>query len=205
MADFKQEQITYTRIGINQFQIYSYNWLNFDIGKRMKLYMISIACITFTIFSCGDRNIRNNNCVPPVKYISTNDAIFISYQLIDQSQWRSFDALQVSKNGEWLLQIVRNGSQTIVDHAGDSIISEEHPKGTLLSLTGRAITRSPFGLSTAFHDDMTYLQGIIGKKTVWIPAFYLYILNDNGTQENITSNQKIGLESFRLDWECITR
>lgn len=171
----------------------------------MKHITISLLGILFFLSGCGDRHIHEKNCIPPVTYVSTENARFITYQLIDQSQWHSFDTLQVSKRNEWLLEIVGTGEQTIVDFAGNAVLVEEYPPNTVLSLTGESITRSPYGFATAFYSDMTYLKGKIDKKTIWIPTFYLSELNKDSVEENIASNKILGLETFKYDWKCINK
>ncbi len=171
----------------------------------MKLFKIGLVGILFLLSGCGDRHIHAKNCIPPVTYISTENARFITYQLIDQSQWHSFDTLRVSKKNEWLLEIIGTGEQTIVHFAGNAVLVEEYPPKTVLSLTGESITRSPYGFATAFYSDMAYLKGKIYNKTIWIPAFCLSKLNEDGLKENIVSNKKIGLETFKHDWECINK
>lgn len=172
----------------------------------MKANRIIVLLFILTISGCGgDRIIKNDNCIPSVEYVSTDHGVFISYQLVNHSDWRSFDALQVYKDDQWLLEIVRKGERNIKDIAGSSVTIEEHPNGTKLVLSGEAKTRSPWGLMAEFYSDMTYLKGNINGKTVWIPAFELSRLNKDGNTTNIESNKLIGLDKFVHNWECLKK
>lgn len=165
-------------------------------------YIISLILLV-CISGCGDFISQSKNCIPPVSYISTEKNSFISYKLVDQTLWMSYDSLRVSESGEWLLQVVEKNRPSIKESAHDAVEIEIHPPGTLLWLSGKAKTRTPYGLATAFHSTMTYLNGKIGGKSVWIPAFYLSRLSNEKNELNMTSNRMIGLDEFKHDWSCL--
>jgi hypothetical protein len=171
----------------------------------MKNPTILLIGILLILVGCGDRIIDRDNCIPTLNYVSTEKATFISYQLIDKKKWRSFDALKVSESGEWLLEIVHKNEQTISDIAKEAVIVERHPSGSELVLLGQAKILAPYGLMTAFHSEMTYLEGKLDDKKVWIPAFYLSALNEEGSNNNIENNKLIGLETFKHNWVCINQ
>ena len=173
----------------------------------MKFTVIALVSIVITLSGCAERIIKTSSCIPPVNYISTKSATFISYQLVDQSKWRSFDALQVSKEGEWLMEIVGDDEQALIDIAGEAVESERHPPGTVVKLTGKALTLKKHGVRIGPSGDLIYLKGRIGKKIIWIAPSYFNRLNKNGNPENIASNQLLGLEELNVgwSWSCINK
>jgi len=105
------------------------------------------------------------------------------------------------------VQIVDYHEQTIIDIAGEAIKSERHPIGTVLELTGEAITLKKYGVRIGPSNDSVHLKGKIGKKNIWVMPFYLTTLQKNGNPDNMALNQLLGLEELNSHWRwsCINK
>jgi hypothetical protein len=150
---------------------------------------------------CGGKNHKEiENCIPRLEYVSTENYEFIAYQLVNESKWRSYDVLRLSKRGEYALQIVSKGGQNIKDIAGDDIRIIRFDSGTKLVLTGKAIEQIPWGMQKSFSNKITYLQGEINGLAIWIASFYLTDLNKTNVDQNKVNNELIDLNSIK--WNC---
>lgn len=103
-------------------------------GNRINFTVLGLSSLAIALSGCVSRVIKSDNCIPPVKYTSTDRVTVIFYQLVDQPHWHSSDEMQLS--------------------------------GTLITLTGHAMTKALYGLRRSFHSNGAFLKGEANKKVV---------------------------------------
>lgn len=124
------------------------------------------------------------------------------YKVIEKSKRTSFDSLNFFNKDERYLNFVGKNGQNINSFANGGLTIRTLQNGSVLSLTGKAIKKSPYGFMTAFHGEIIYLHGHIGNESVWVPAFFLAMLNEDGNEQNNESNKQINFKNNDFNWSC---
>lgn len=168
----------------------------------MKKILLVLICQLLLLTGCGDRTTKIDNCIPQVSYVSTENNVWEVYKVLDKSKKRGFDPLNFFDKDEWYLNLVGKNGQNINSFSFGGLEIKTLQKGSVLSLTGKAIKKSPYGFMTAFHREMIYLHGHIGNESVWVPAIFLSMLAEDENENNNESNKKIGLNKNDFDWSC---
>jgi len=161
---------------------YSGTWLEKFNIKNFKLKQLAFF-VLFLLNGCGINIIEKNNCVPKLKFVSTQNVNFHLIKLLDPNF--SYSDLKL-KNDEGFLCISTPNFISCDDSFGKLKVTKL-PVGTELQLTGDAKKIEPYGLSTAFKNDMIYLKGKIKNKTIWVPFFELHLFAEYGNESKLNT------------------
>ncbi len=158
--------------------------------KKHFTHFILVQLI-FVLSACGVTIKEKSNCVPKVKFVSTQSVKLHLIKLLDPNF--SYSDLKL-KDDESFLCISTPNIISCDDSFGKLKVTKL-PVGTELQLTGDAKKIEPYGLSTAFKNDMIYLKGTIKNKTIWFPFFELHLFAEylNESKLNTESCKTLGI------------
>ncbi len=155
--------------------------------KKYFTHFILVHLI-FVLYGCGVTIKEKKNCVPKVKFVSTQSVNLHLIKLLDPDF--SYSELKL-KDDERFLCISTPNIISCDDSFGKLKVTKL-PTGIELQLTGDAKKIEPYGLSTAFKNDIIYLKGTVNNTTVWFPLFELHLFAEYG------SESKLNTESCKL-------
>ena len=164
----------------------------------MKKIIHVILFLYLTVFSngCGININEKKNCIPKVNFESTKSVKMHLIKVVDESF--SFSDLKIGEDEQYVCLSTPNILSC--DDSFGKLKVTELPTGTILRLTGNAKRVEPFGFSTAFKNDMIYMQGKINNITVWIPMFELNLFTEykKESELNLKGLETIGVNNANI-------
>jgi len=169
---------------------------------KIFLRKIIFLLIPISFVSCGINIIEKKDCVPKVKFVSTENVVMHLITVEDKDF--SYSDLKINDNERYLC--ISTPNFLGCDNSFGKLKVKKVPAGTLLKLTGTAKKIKPFGLSTAFKNDITYLQGTVGDIHVWVPLFSLSLFSEYEKESSINAESckklKISKTNRKQDLSC---
>ncbi|MEE9430190.1 MAG: hypothetical protein V3V16_04060 [Melioribacteraceae bacterium] len=144
--------------------------------------------------SCGININEKQDCIPKVSYESTKSVKMFLVEVTNPKF--SYSDLKINKDERFLCLSVPN-MQDCRDGIDDygALKFTELPLGTKMNLTGTVKIIEPYGFSSAFKSEMTYLQGTVNDLIVWIQLFRLssFAMYESESTTNFNSNKTLGI------------
>lgn len=169
---------------------------------KIFLRKIVFLLISISFVSCGINIIEKKDCIPKVKFVSTENVVMHLIKVENKNF--SYSDLKINNDERHLC--ISTPNFLGCDNSFGKLKVKKVPAGTLLRLTGTAKKIKPFGLSTAFKNDITYLQGTLDNITVWVPLFSLNLFSEYEKESSINAESckilKIGKTNWQHDLSC---
>lgn len=158
-----------------------------------------ILILIFTLQGCGVNITEKQDCIPKVSYVSTKSVKMFFVEVIDKEF--SYSGLKINKNERFFCISVPN--MLDCDDSYGKLKITNLPEGTFLELTGKVKRIEPYGFSTAFKSEITYLEGIVNNTIVWLllPRLNLFTEYEHESSLNAASNKSLGINDKETTWE----
>ncbi len=166
-------------------------------------YVKLILIFTFLFSGCGTNIEENNNCCPSFILESTQNIKFSLLEIKEKKE--SYSSLIVSDEERFLCVTVPNIESCGNENSLFKMEIELLPVNSKIYFTGKIKKTIPYGLNTAFNSPLTYFEGKVNNRTVWMASYHLLSFYDHisESETNYNSLKLIKADSNSIDYNCI--
>lgn len=168
----------------------------------MKLSILFQIVFIFVLFftSCGTKIVEIQNCCPSFILESTKSIKFSLFNVKENKI--SYSSLVLNEEERFLNVSVPNSIDSYEDEF--KIDVEQLPEKSKILFSGNIKKSVPYGLNTAFNSEITYFEGNINERTIWMASFHLISFIEFASESELNKNSLILIkaDSSNIGYNC---